>query len=549
MVILFLRPLFAVDGWPQNHEGQRNFHRTAIYAAHLERGDLVPVWADSVVLGYGGPFPAYYHRLFYYVSSICHLSGLSLKTSLLLALGLFAAVGVWGMQRVFLHLWPVPALGVLLASGAAIFNNYSYTLCVVRGALAEFAAMMLLPWGFLWCLWLVGNVSPRKLLATGVLFFPLLYLAHSVIFFYFAGPVLAGAVYALWRRPERRALLGTFAGIAGAFALVAGPTFYLQHLLGQGFAFYEGIAIYQPQNAFRPFFAYLWDSGYEWGVTWKTLSVELDTPILFAALFALILMGWYFSRKEAVTSPLDSGGARRRASEMVILGMLAYYVFWLTPAAHGVYAHVPGFALIQFPWRLLTYLTLLLPLLAWCGLARLARYKIPRNPEAIGGGAIVLLALVLSSPWTAPLQTERIPAERIQEPYTGYTAIKVGDAEYTPIIGDLDGPARLARLRNFSPRPWHRVWTGEAYEAERLNPLPFEPAAHLYRVTVATETTVAFALAYSPCHIVTVETEEGRMVPARAYRTDLDPRLQIDLPPGHYRVELRFPTLRNLLFR
>ena len=56
--------------WPYNHEMESFFRRTLIYADHLKNYDFFPIWSGADNLNHGGPFPLFYHKLFYYFSGI-----------------------------------------------------------------------------------------------------------------------------------------------------------------------------------------------------------------------------------------------------------------------------------------------------------------------------------------------------------------------------------------------------------------------------------------------------------------------------------------------
>jgi len=153
-------------------------YRTDIYAAHLARGDLFPLWSSSDAYGFGTPLPFYYHRVFYYVSGALSLIGFSSKLTLVLTIAIFLFVGAIGMRLLLraagvgdpLLLVAIPILYVL--------SNYTFNDWLIRGAMGELSAMMVVPFLLRWAVILVrdGRVSFSLIPA-----FVALYFSHNVI--------------------------------------------------------------------------------------------------------------------------------------------------------------------------------------------------------------------------------------------------------------------------------------------------------------------------------------------------------------------------------
>src|SRR5664279_2067809 len=137
--------ILVLPGWPENHEGVACFQRVEIFRRAFADGDLLPLWTPLAENGYGSPFPFFYHRLFNSLAGAVALGTGSAYTAVKVVIPLLLFAGALGMRRALLAMGLGPfhaACGALLL----VFSNYAYTDWYVRGAFAEFAAFMLVPW-------------------------------------------------------------------------------------------------------------------------------------------------------------------------------------------------------------------------------------------------------------------------------------------------------------------------------------------------------------------------------------------------------------------
>ncbi|MFP4281115.1 MAG: hypothetical protein ACLFU2_00690 [Opitutales bacterium] len=544
LILAFVSPVLWREGWPRDHEWRRNFDRIEVYAQHFARGELFPVWSDSAVVGYGGPFPIYYHKLFYYPAGMLRLLGVSLKGAVVLTLAGFAWLGLAGMQRV-LDRWQrgPPAVVTLVAAGF-LFSSYAYQLWVVRGAYAEFSAMMLVPWGLLWCWEVIERPGERRWGWMGMALFPALYFAHSIIFFYFAGPVVVAVLIGWGRCAAKRGFAVRMLALGAWFFLLVGPVIGLQQVLGEGFGVFEGILLYRAEEHIWPLSALWWTPDFAWGERWRPLSLAFN-PVSLAGVG--LGVGWLgvklWQGRGSWRSPSAEAMLERRRW-LAGIGFLAfglYYVFWMSPLARPLYAAWEAFSLLQFPFRLLCFLTAAVPVFLWIGVGRWVAGR--RTPVVAGvfGGYALLFALF--SPWVHPIRYEWMPRAEIEHVYGPETTIWVGYAEYAPRIGERDSHGRMDRLRfELLPHPGTRAWETDAYAVARIDDGGFEAGKRRYRVIAEQDATVVLPIAYSPFLRVFAESGEGRQA-LEIWRTDEDPRVHFTLPAGTHHVQVRYPTV------
>ena len=102
----------------------------------------------------------YYHRTFFYVAGLLHGVGWpESEGGVVTTIGLFLFVGAYGMRQA-LRLVTDSQLLCTVGSLGFLFTNYAFTDWLFpRGDLAEFSAVMLVPWLLYWCLMFVKDAA------------------------------------------------------------------------------------------------------------------------------------------------------------------------------------------------------------------------------------------------------------------------------------------------------------------------------------------------------------------------------------------------------
>jgi len=349
---LTLAPLWSQAGWPLNHELNMFAQRTQIYAQHYSFFDFLPVWASLDNEGFGSPLPLFYHKLFYAVSaSLLNLTG-AMKITLVVAILFFLVAGAFGMYCTLRALGAGREAGV--AGGVSlVVAKYTVTNWLIRGALAEFSAAMLVPWALYYFIRTVQEEQVRPGLAVSL---GLIFLAHSVICFYL---ILLFSATIFLLLAVRRIRLGILSArslllpIAVFLALVGPSLLAMTVFIGD----YDMERIvserYHPNSQFQPLGRYLWDDLWSFGDIPDGFTVQIDLPPMILVTVGLI--GIFFSNRIGLTT-----WERRRATlipilPFFILGALAFVL--QSPISAPFYAHFPGAKFIQFPWRLLAVIT------------------------------------------------------------------------------------------------------------------------------------------------------------------------------------------------
>ncbi len=354
-----LAPVWRDAGWPMSHEGPGFLQRTLVYARHVAAWDLMPIWSSSDAFGFGSPMPLMYHKLFYLVAGPLALLTGSLRFADVSTVALMLTVGAAGMFATARALQASP-LAATVAGLSLIGANYTVTSWLVRGAVAEHSAMMVLPWVLYF---FVASIRDGRLHVGMGAALGLMWLGHSVLAFYVgllvatAGLVLMLARVAPWTLLNPRtawpALLVLVVIISPYLAIMTmvAPAYDFSRILGPTFL---------PVDNFQPVSRYLWDRYWQFGRTESGLTVQLDVPML--ALGALAIA--HLVRRVFLGAGTPAVKTLRLAAPILMVGVLA----WLLqlPQANAFYEAIPGALYIQFPWRLLAVLTPALILSAVC---------------------------------------------------------------------------------------------------------------------------------------------------------------------------------------
>lgn len=359
LFLIWLSPLYVLwdVGWPYNHEYLAFVTRTQLYATHFAHGDFLPLWSSLDNFGLGSPQPIFYHKLFYYFSGLCLWVFGAVKVSLILPLLLFLAVGMLGTYVCVYHYTNKKNMAILSAICFAL-ANYTVTNWLIRGALAEFSAAMLMPWVIFFFLRLVMDNKHYIGLAVSLW---LTFLAHSVIAYYAVllmlltyVIVMLYAVFFLkkssvWFYSRNKLLILS----AVLFFVLCSPWLFALYVFSDE---YDMARILQggflPAEQFKDWVRYFWDNYFRFGVAWEGYTIQMDVALWTSA---IVIGIWLFVLKKI---------------NPVVIALAVFLLLALIlqlPVTAPFYEHFPGAAYIQFPWRLLAIVTPVLIMLVFIG--------------------------------------------------------------------------------------------------------------------------------------------------------------------------------------
>ncbi len=405
-------------GWMHNHEQTAPFARVETYRRAFAAHDWLPIWSPFDQHGHGSPLPLVYHRLFSFVAGLLALVVGAYRATKLAVFG-FTIVGALGVHRA------ARTLGVdrpLCFAAGALFLSSPYVLTdwMRRGALAEFCAMMLVPWLVDVALRLARRERVGVRLAVTL---AMLFHAHSVICFFALPLVIVAALVAVASAPpgaRARALLGVYSAagvVAAIFAVTVLPFVAAIHLVEPTLSF-DVLTAYDPRDAYLPLSRYLADP-HPWGDTWIGLSIEVGRALLpLVGVLGVAALGL---RARVLTPPI-----------VALLAFLTFCVWLQHPSANLFYAAVPGALLLQFPWRLLVFIVPTLALLAALFAQAILRAGGSTGagrgalPVALRGVIAIAFAGALAFQGFVAVGAQRVCVERYPEPFLRATLEGVG---------------------------------------------------------------------------------------------------------------------------
>jgi hypothetical protein len=508
VAIAAVLPLLGFDGWPDNHEGLSIFERAEGFRRAFAAGDFFPLWTPFCHNGHGSPWPFFYHRLFTTVSGGLGWMLGSTYRGVQLALVALLFVGATGAAAAARRLGASSRVQVL-AAFLLCFSPYAFFDWLVRGATAELSAMMIYPWVLWACLRLLSE--GRGGWVAGLLF-SLLFYAHTVMFL-FALPTFALALAFVRARQGWRPALVAAGQAALPVLVLCAPYAVLMVRLGKHFNT-GALAMFSPEKEFVPLGRYFWDSRFHWGMQWRGVTPELG-PALLAGILVLAAVA-LVSRERLL---------RGRSALGFLSLTAALYALLQVPLAAPFYRAVPFASLLQFPWRLVGFLTSL-AVLVWCVLVDDALRRSGRRRGlalammGLAAGAGLVLGWKATHPRYEATSRAALEAHiaRLDDPWSGneylpQAVIRAGIAPAMPFLSH-EGCERLT--------------------AEPA--LALEGPLHFERLTLSISSPQGCAVHFNQYTTPFLAAEAAG--PVRFLTTPVG-TLDIQLPPGEHRVELR----------
>ncbi|OGK26719.1 hypothetical protein A2954_07065 [Candidatus Roizmanbacteria bacterium RIFCSPLOWO2_01_FULL_37_12] len=315
----------------------------------LKQGYLYPRWVDGLGFGFGYPLYNFYPPLIYFVGEFFHILGFSLIWSikLIIVTGFYlGAVGIYLFVKKFTN-----RVSGMLSATLYTYFFYHAVLIYVRGALAEFFSLAILPFVFL----ALENLTYKTNLRNGIFFgisIALLILSHPLI----ALPALLFiGLFFLYNfvksRFNSRFIYFFIFSVLLGFSLSA--FFWLPSMVERKFTLTEKILtgelasyrlhyIYPQQFIYSPWGYGGSGAGLADGVTFQLGKINIGL-----ALMSLIFGILYFLRKKRSDSSFYF-------YQLTII-LLFFSLFMTTEDSSFIWDRVKYLWYLQFPWRFLTF--------------------------------------------------------------------------------------------------------------------------------------------------------------------------------------------------
>jgi hypothetical protein len=522
--LLSLWPIFIKDGWPFNHEWLSWRSRLICYVLHFKQGDIFPIWSSGDTYGMGSPLPLYYHKLFYFLSALLYLLVNNVKGSIVISLVIFNFIGVYGVYK-SLRLLNIEKYIALFIGLTLLFQYYTITDWFIRGAFAEYSALMLLPWLFYWAFNLL--LYSRYSVWLGVLF-GVLYHAHSMIAYYAVFLIIATQIIGIiYKKVVLKKLFFLNLKIACLVILIIG--FYNFPIIFTSKYYDPSYIKFDMNDQFRNILEYFINLKYHWTETWEGYTVEFNPmTIIFSLILVLILL---FDKKNIIyllkSNPVYT----------LLLFVFVFYSALQFRFSILFYNNIPGADFLQFPWRLISFMQLSLLFLLGIIFNYLRKY-----PKLKHLSFVFFLCLVVTYPifnktsdgWQW-FNTEQLEAQTNDGVF--------GIGEYMPVVKGFDKPDadffKKTAVRGIQIKDSTSIVTA----------LPYSNKEELflnYNIKMVNKDTLILPFNYSGLELIYI-TKDGVKYFLPSYRTDDDPRIKANLPIGAYDLTLVLPNMGNFI--
>ncbi len=368
----------------------------------IKTGQLFPSWVKSFWLEHGSPLFIFYPPLFFYLAEIPRLLGASLVIAVKVIVGLSFLFSFFTMYLLGKEFWG--KWGGLFAGLLYMTAPYHFALIYTRGAYAENLAYAIFPLIF-WFIYKIFKESKNWWYVIGLVLSAasliLTNLPSVMIFFVLAVLLIIGLIWYEKKFPIIQLGLGALGG------LLLSAFYWLPAFLNKGFIQFEYFITGQFHFSkyftnlvnYLPFRPWMNIEFYQWGI--------IAWIIIVVVVFYLIRSNWQ-KRQEA---KLKVG---RRVAWLLLI-MLILITLLMTPFSYPLWENVPIIQYIQFPYRFLSVIFILISLLG-----AYVIYKI-NNSWRI---ALLVLVLIQAVIFAYPVTRLRHELYRNDAAYTVYGDFK-----------------------------------------------------------------------------------------------------------------------------
>ena len=379
---IILLSVFAVspllnDKWILVGESIEQILRVIELDRGLNEGYLYPRWFGDLAGGFGYPYFVFYSPLIYYVAEFFLLLGFSIIASLkcMVILGIIlSGVGMFILARSF---WG--SYGALVSAIAYIYVPYRMVNLYIRGDFAEAFAMAIFPFILFFFYKLILKKSLLYLSLSAISFAALI-LTHNCSALIFSGFLTC---FILFFSLQSRSWAGVCRGLLSImWALCLSAVFWLPALWEKELVnihlIYSNAAVDFHNNFVDLFQLFHPGWTFDGGIGGHNLPFQLGNPQIVLMIISL-----------GVIIKIDaSERIQIRESTLFLAVSIIAVVFLMTSSSSFFWESIQIMRYLQFPWRLLSLLSLLISIM--CG-ALFYYFK----KESIGVQQVLLVPVIM----------------------------------------------------------------------------------------------------------------------------------------------------------
>jgi hypothetical protein len=465
---LYVALPLSKSGFFESHEYLHNLVRLAEVDDAVHHGQLYARWFPNLNGGYGYPFLNYYSPLAFYIGEIFRLIRFSIPTCVKLAFALAivsAGLGMYLFARLYF-----PTAGALIAAIAYLLAPYHIVDIYVRGNIAEFTAMGILPFVF----WALARLDRRPRIHNVFLFaivYGLLIMAHNITAMAASVVLVAFAIFLILRRRSPRVTMAICCGVILGLALSA--FYWLPALIEMKYV--KITVLTQDYLNYSNHFVYPWQLivpswGYGLSEKGPVDGMSFQLGLAHWAFIAIALLVCLIRRFRQQ--------AEQIGTTIFFLASLVVLIVLMLPVSKLIWDYVPLIAYIQFPWRLLALAALLSSFLGGHVSTLVASHR--HTLERPICAAILILLFLLYAPYCRPHAYRPLLLE-----YCGFNTLasqEDGPDHFINTTGDDYMPRAVDEL---PPTLSHKALLAPEGVVE-ATPLYLNSAEYVYRLTVRT---------------------------------------------------------------
>lgn len=367
----------------------------------LRQGDFYPRWVDGLGFGFGYPLFNFYPPLIYYIGEFFHLIGFSLIWSIKLTFILGFILAAWGI-----YLFAKRVMGKTAGFLSATLYTYFFyhaVLIYVRGALAEFFSLGILPFVFIAFDKLSDQIKLKNSLFFGIAF-ALLILTHPLVAFptlFYLGFFF---IFYLVKQQHKLRFLGYLA-IGFFIGLSLSIFFWLPSMTERQYTLVDNIltkelADYKLHYVYlQQFFYSLWGYGGSIAGPFDGMTFQLGKIHIILTIISVLSAIFYLVAKRKFD--------KRLQYFFFFAGLLIFSLFMTTVFSSFIWDNIKYLWYLQFPWRFMTFAGFFISLLAG--------YSIAFQPRGLNKiftigltGFLIITTIVIYQKYFTPQRLLRI---------------------------------------------------------------------------------------------------------------------------------------------
>lgn len=528
-----LWPLYVVI-LPQTGDGNLHLMRLTVLDRYLDQGIFYPRWASELALGFGHPVFNYYAPASYAVIELLHGLGIPHVRGYALTIALYILIAGPGMYRLAYDFYRdyfsyddlagdvsnnrnrnIPLWLAMVAATTYIYAPYFLTTAHFRGAIAETGAQALLPW--IW--WSFRRLSthpqPSHYLLPATLSLGGLAVMHNITLL-FTPILLLGYMGALWLTNlqstgyQWRRLFWLATACLGAMGISA--FFWLPMAIERN---YLSNFSYHVSTLLVPHHTWTWSNFIDWHLRFAYTEQAPFQLGLIQALLALIAIIGAFLRK-----------GKQRWEWWYWFVLTLVMLMGITAVAEPLWLNNQYLLITQFPWRLLTFVSLSFALF----IGALVGYL--HSPRLHRFGAIVLIGIIIVANRPTITDLTTMPAFDLDLSLPAVNHYELDSGAYGASLG-----------REFMPSATDDFVIQPVPASGKLGDdvtVALQSAnAHVINLLVNTTTTwkLRFTNFFFPGWQVTLNPQADQPQHLTLYASTQQAVATVDVPAGQYQVE------------